>query len=115
MTIHGLVEWGTRPHKGWCVVAKKRKSDVEEIVGAKIVRNHIREYLDASAMSATEFADRVGISYRHGNRIIKNTSEPSYLLAFKMALVLKKDPQDLFDVEVRKRRVSRSRAMVITA
>jgi DNA-binding XRE family transcriptional regulator len=96
-------------------VTKKRKSDVEEIVGARIVRNHIRECLDENEMSQTEFADRVGISYRHGNRIIKNTSEPSYLLAYKMALVLKRDPQDLFEVEVRKRRVSRSKAMVITA
>ncbi len=97
-------------------MAKKKKSpNIEEIVDAKITSNNILDTLDNRKMSQLEFAQRVGISYRHGNRIISNTSEPSYLLAVKMGLVLKTDPKDLFNVEIKKRKVSRSKEMVITA
>lgn len=83
-----------------------------EVVSAKILNNSILRVLDQRHMSQLEFARRVGISYRHGNRIIANEGKPSLVLAIKIARVLGVPLLELFNIEVRTRKVRRQKEPV---
>lgn len=95
--------------------ARKQAATREEVISATIDGNCIQERLADLNMSKVEFAIRTGASYRHSNRIIVGASDPSLLLACKMADVLGVAVLELFDVNIQTRRVSRSKEMFVSA
>jgi DNA-binding XRE family transcriptional regulator len=85
----------------------KQRDSAIEIVDAEIIRNHIKDACKERQIAQKELARRVGVSYRHLNRIALDESEPSMLLAVKICTVLKKRIERVFHVRVRSRRIVR--------
>jgi transcriptional regulator with XRE-family HTH domain len=79
-----------------------------EIVTAKIERNCLKQALKAHGLTQEEVSRRVGISYRQMNRLVLGHSEPSLLLAARIAVVLGESIEALFKIKITTRkRVSR--------
>lgn len=75
-----------------------------EIVTAKIERNRIKDVLRAHDLTQEEVARRVGISYRQMNRLALGHSDPSLLLAAKIAAILGEPLDVMFRIRITTRR-----------
>jgi len=71
-----------------------------EIVSAKIEKNRVKSLLKERHLSQEEAARRVGISYRQMNRIALGLSDPSLLLAAKIAVVLGEPLEYIFKFKI---------------
>jgi len=91
---------------------ESKESDVPdtalEIVDSKIRANKIKKVLKDKGVTQEELSRRVGVSYRHINRLTLGRSEPSLLLAYRISAVLDEPVEDLFDIAIKTRRVARS-------
>lgn len=74
-----------------------------EVLDASIVKNHIKAALDKKQLAQEEAARRVGVSYRHFNRVVLGQAEPTLLVACRMAEVLGVPVHKLFVVKVKTR------------
>jgi DNA-binding XRE family transcriptional regulator len=83
-------------------------SDALEIVEATIKSNRIKQVLAAKKITQEELSRRVGVSYRHINRLALGRSEPSLLLAQKIAIILDEPVEKLFQASIRTRKVARA-------
>lgn len=75
-----------------------------EVLDARIARNHLKQRLDKQSLAQEEAARRVGVSYRHFNRVVLGHTEPTLLVAAKMAVVLGCKIETLFDIRIKTRR-----------
>jgi DNA-binding XRE family transcriptional regulator len=75
-----------------------------EIVTAKIEKNRVKAILKARDLTQEEAARRVGISYRQMNRIALDHSDPSLLLAAKIAVVLGEPLESIFKIKITTRK-----------
>lgn len=81
-----------------------------EVVTAKITKNRIKATLRERGMTQEEAARRVGVSYRQMNRLALGHSDPSLLLAAKIAVVLNEPLDTLFPIKITTReRLNRPR------
>jgi DNA-binding XRE family transcriptional regulator len=81
--------------------AKKRpKFEAVEIVSAKIAGTMLKDVIRARKLTQEEVARRVGISYRQMNRLALKHSDPSLLLAARLATVLSVRPDELFKIQI---------------
>lgn len=74
-----------------------------EVLEAKIVKNRIKPALKTLDLAQEEAARRVGVSYRHFNRVVLGHTEPTLLVAAKMAAVLNVSIEWLFDIKLKTR------------
>jgi DNA-binding XRE family transcriptional regulator len=81
-----------------------------EIVDSKIKSNRIKKVLKDKGVTQEELSRRVGVSYRHINRLTLGRSEPSLLLAHRISTVLDEPVEELFDIKISTRRVARTAA-----
>lgn len=77
---------------------------VVEVVSAEIRENHIKDVLASMEISQQEAARRLGMSYRHFNRIVLGDASPTYVTAKKMEVVFGQPASKLFRVHVATRR-----------
>lgn len=84
-----------------------------EVVEATLRGNRLKSVLARFRPSLTqeEAARRLGISYRHFNRIVLGVSEPSLLLAMRMQAVLGTPIERLFRVKLITRRRQAARGL----
>lgn len=75
-----------------------------EILDARITKNGIKPALDKLEIAQEEAARRVGVSYRHFNRVVLGHTEPTLLVAAKMAEVLGVPIGQLFEIKIKARR-----------
>jgi DNA-binding XRE family transcriptional regulator len=85
----------------------KLRSPGVEVVEATILGNHIKAILDEVGLTQEEAARRIGVSYRHFNRIVLDHSDPSMLCALRMEAVLGKPLDELFELRIRTAQVRR--------
>jgi putative transcriptional regulator len=71
-----------------------------EIVKATITTNRIKAVLAEKGITQEELSRRVGVSYRHINRLVLGRSEPSLLLALRIARVLNEPLEKLFVTKI---------------
>jgi len=74
------------------------KIEPVEIVSAEIEAVWLKALIDKRKLNQEEVARRVGISYRQMNRLTLGHSDPSLLLATRIAVVLDVDVNDLFTI-----------------
>jgi putative transcriptional regulator len=74
-----------------------------EIVKATITGNHIKAILKQKGMTQEELSRRVRVSHRHINRLVLRRSEPSLLLALRIATVLNTTPEQVFNIAIQTR------------
>ena len=74
---------------------------IEIITDATISGNQLKLLLDKRGMTQEEAAERLGVSYRHFNRIVLNRSEPSLLMAARIEKLLGVSYKKVFDIEVK--------------
>jgi transcriptional regulator with XRE-family HTH domain len=75
-----------------------------EVIEAESTGNKLKRLLKERGLTQEEFARRVGISFRHANRIILGDSGPSLVLAHRMAAVLSTSPDEIFGIRIKTRR-----------
>ena len=75
-----------------------------EVVTAKITKNRIKATLRERGITQEEAARRVGVSYRQMNRLALGHSDPSLLLAAKIAVVLNEPLDVLFPIKITTRK-----------
>lgn len=74
-----------------------------EVVDARIAKNRIKQALSKLDLAQEEAARRVGVSYRHFNRVVLGHTEPTLLVAAKMAAVLGVPLDQLFEIKLKTR------------
>jgi DNA-binding XRE family transcriptional regulator len=74
-----------------------------EVVDARIAKNHIKPALKRLNLAQEEAARRVGVSYRHFNRVVLGHAEPTLVVAAKMAIVLGTSVDHLFEIKIKTR------------
>ena len=67
-----------------------------EIIKARLTGNRIKAVLEEKNITQEDLSRRVGVSYRHINRLCLNRSEPSLLLALRISVVLNEPLDKLF-------------------
>ena len=75
-----------------------------EVVDARIATNHLKRILKLRGMAQEDAARRVGVSYRHFNRVALGHTNPTLLLASKISTVLDAPITEIFDVRVKFRK-----------
>lgn len=72
------------------------------IQDASLTGNRIKAMIkDAGISGQEEFSRLVGISFRQANRIVLGKSNPSFLLACRMAAVLNRPVTEVFKVKIK--------------
>lgn len=80
-----------------------------EVVSAKITNNRLKALLDEKGLSQEELSRRVGVSYRHINRLALGQSAPSLLVALRIATVLEQPLEHVFSWKiVTRKRIARA-------
>jgi len=74
-----------------------------EVVSAELTSNALKDRLAQIGMSQEDAARRVGISYRHFNRIVLMQAEPTLLVSQMIATVVGKPVSKLFTIAIKTR------------
>jgi DNA-binding XRE family transcriptional regulator len=93
-------KFSRRAIQAWHTRRRKAQTGGVEIVSAAITANHIKHVLAAKNLTQEELSRRVGVSYRHINRLVLGKSEPGYLLVQRIAVVLNEPAANLFSVTI---------------
>lgn len=81
-----------------------------EVIKSSLVSNRIKAVLEEKGITQEELSRRVGVSYRHINRLCLGRSEPSLMLALRLSKVLNEPLERLFVWKIQTRS-SRSRTI----
>lgn len=87
--------------KEMCVADTNDTSEMRPVESAALVGNKLKTILKSKGISQEEFSRLIGASFRQTNRIILGKSEPSLILASRMAAVLEVPVADVFNIKIK--------------